>query len=313
MGRGRFRRRCLRCPRSLSARATAKYCSDACRVVHWRKRERVRRHFARKPRCLKCRKLIVFGKRADARYCSDTCRQAAYRERKATKPRKAHQRVIKDRVRSTETTTDIRRAEVRPITLAEARALIEPFELLRPLPAVCRFAFGIFFDGQIGGAVVYGDDYAENLGVWERYGFVGKIICLARGACLPWAHPHSASKLIRCSMALLPKHYKVITAMVDPNDGEIGVIYQACGFDYVGTMRSGGRVRIMINGTRISERQIGRVAGTQGARALAQMGFDAMPTPRRARYFAFRGSHRERRELRAAISHLIKPYPKRGD
>ena len=148
--------------------------------------------------------------------------------------------------------------------------------------------------------------------MWERYGFGGQIIALHRGACLPWAHPHSASKLIRRSMAMLPSRYKVITATVDGAAGEIGTVYQACGFDYVGIMRPGGRTRVVINGTQISERQAGRIAGTRGARALAQLGFDAVPAPRIARYFAFRGSRRERRELRAAIAHLIKPYPKRS-
>jgi hypothetical protein len=52
--------------------------------------------------------------------------------------------------------------------------------------------------------VVYGDEYAENRGVWDRFGFTGRIIGLLRGCCLPWAHPHSASKLIRRSTELLP-------------------------------------------------------------------------------------------------------------
>jgi hypothetical protein len=45
---------------------------------------------------------------------------------------------------------------------------------------------------------------------------------------------------------------------------------------------------------------------------LTQLSFDAARAPRIARYFAFRGSRRERRQLRAAIAHLIKPYPKRS-
>jgi hypothetical protein len=315
MGMGRFRHLCLHCSRPLSARHGTKYCSDAHRVVHWRKRQRIGRHFARKPRCQnkRCRKAIAFGNRADAQYCSNRCRQAAFRERQAAKPPKAYQRVVKDQAQTTETIdADISSAHVRLISLATARALIGPFELRRPLPAVARFAFGIFFDDRLVGAVVYGPDYGENLGVWDRYGFDGKIICLSRGACLSWAHPHSASKLIRGSMRLLPEHFKVVTATVDRSDGELGIVYQACGFDYVGVMRPGGRARVSINGHVVSERQAGRIAGTQSARALAQMGFDATTTPRSERYFAFRGSRRERRVLRGAIAHLIKPYPKRA-
>jgi hypothetical protein len=105
---------------------------------------------------------------------------------------------------------DISTATVRPIPLSEARAIIEQHEYLGTMPAVARWAFGIFFGERCGGAVIYGDEYAENRG----YGFTGRIIGLLRGACLPWAHPHAASKLIRRSMDLLPERYKVITAML---------------------------------------------------------------------------------------------------
>jgi hypothetical protein len=181
------------------------------------------------------------------------------------------------------------------------------------MPAVSRYWFGIFFDGVCGGAVVYGREQAENLGVWNKYGYGGQIIALQRGACLPWAHPHSASKLIRRSMALLPDQYKVVTATTDRLAGEVGTIYQACGFDYVGTMRGDShRALIYFRGKIISERDAKRKFGTAGPLALARKGLRVATVPRRSRYFAFRGSARERRELRAAIAHLIKPYPKRA-
>jgi hypothetical protein len=255
--------------------------------------------------------------RADVRFCSAACRQKAYRARQAAanKPAatKAHQRQIKERLALDGAVggVDISTAIVRPIALSKAKALIETYEVM---PAVSRLAFGIFFGDELGGAVVYGDvEYAENLGVWDRYGYSGKIIALLRGACLPWAHPHAASKLIRRSMDLLPERYKVITATVDRAVGEIGTIYQACGFDYVGVMRLGGRVVIAIDDKRLSERQAGRLAGTRGVHALAKLGFDVTAVPRRERYFAFRGSRKERRQLRAAIADLIKPFPRRAN
>lgn len=48
-------------------------------------------------------------------------------------------------------------------------------------------------------------------------------------------------KVIRRSMRLLPERYRIVTATCDRAAGEIGTIYQACGFDDVGTMRAGGR------------------------------------------------------------------------
>jgi hypothetical protein len=225
---------------------------------------------------------------------------------------KAHQRVIKDRLAAESpepAALDIRGAQVRPITLAEARTIIEVYE---PMPAVSWLAFGIFFGDRLGGTVVYGPEYGENLGVWDGRGYTGQLIALLRGACLHWAHPHAASKLIRRSMDLLPKRYKVVTATVDRGVDEVGTVYQAAGFDFVGIMRRGGRVRVAINGKRMSERQAGRLAGTRGARALARLGFDAEAVPRKERYFAFRGSKSERQRNRAAIAHLIKAYSKRA-
>jgi hypothetical protein len=39
------------------------------------------------------------------------------------------------------------------------------------------------------------------------------------------------AKLIRGSLRLLPERYTVITATVDGRAGEVGTVYQACGFD----------------------------------------------------------------------------------
>ena len=173
--------------------------------------------------------------------------------------------------------------------------------------------FGIFFDGICGGAVVYSNEYAENLGVWDKYGYTGKIVCLARGACAHWAHPHSASKLIRASMRMLPAKYKVVTATVDVTAGEVGTIYQACGFDYVGVMSKCGPTASIIkpDGKRISSRDAFALYGTRSIHRLREMGLDVRSDPRKGRYFGFAGSKREQRANRKQIEHMIKPYPKR--
>jgi hypothetical protein len=145
-------------------------------------------------------------------------------------PAKAHQ-ARKHRENSPDVSDDqdcdIASATVRPIPLTEARGIIEKHEYLGTMPAVARFAYGIFFGERIGGVAVFGDEYAENRGVWDRYGFTGRIIALLRGACLPWAHRHSASKLIRRAMALLPERFKVVTATCCATAGEVGTVYQA--------------------------------------------------------------------------------------
>ena len=240
IGVGRIRR-CLRCSKPLArrARSDAKYCSTMCRVAHWHRRRRTTLALTRKLKCESCGKRLAITLRADALYCSTACRQQGYRRRKrktaAAVPRKAHQRIVRERlaVAGMEGAADIRTAEVRPIPLVEAKNLIEHYEWLGTMPACALYSFGLFFGERCGGAVVYAAEPTENLGSWDRYGFTNKIVVLARGACLPWAHPHSASKLIRRSMDLLPERFEVVTATVDANAGEVGTIYQAAGFDYV--------------------------------------------------------------------------------
>jgi hypothetical protein len=194
--------------------------------------------------------------------------------------------------------------------LTEAKAIVERREWLGKMPAVAVHAFGIFFGERCGSRSSSGPSTRRTVAS-GRYGFAGKIIALLRGACEPWAHQHSASKLIRRAMRLLPERYKVVTATCDAAAGEVGTIYQAAGFDYVGQMHGGARALIHWRGKIISGRQAKRRFGTEGRKRLAALGIRSHLVPRRTRYFAFRGDGREQAALRAAIADRIKPYPKR--
>lgn len=248
----------------------------------------------------------------------------------------AHQRLIRDRLAQTEAgdglfgaywedlDRSIGNAEVREVDHATARAIIEKYEWLGCMPAVVYHSFGIYFDGVCGGVVCYSPETSENLGSvarltgkggadWSKYGYEGKMILLSRGACVHWAHPHAASKLIRRSMDLLPAKYEVVTATVDAAAGEVGTIYQACGFDYVGSMREDThRAGWRIKGKIWNSRSMRRTAGSTRWEDVVRMFPDAelVPQHSKGRYFAFRG--RYARSHRKAIAHLIQPYPKRA-
>ena len=113
-------------------------------------------------------------------------------------------------------------------------------------------------------------------------------------------------------MRLLPARYTVVTASVDATAGEVGTLYQACSFAFVGVLANGGRILVRKpDGTTLSGRQARRRFGSESVTALRALGVEAVPVPRRARYFAFRGPARERKRLRRAIAPLTKPYPKR--
>lgn len=229
--------------------------------------------------------------------------------------------------------TDIGRAVVRQTTLETARTIIEKYEWMGCLAAVNWYYFGIFFEGHCGGVVCYGPEYSENLGAysratgkacadWSKYGFEGKMILLNRGACVHWAHPHSGSKLIRQSMKMLPAKYEVVTCTVDDLAGEIGTIYQACGFHYVGSMRDGNanvqsskgdRDAWLINGKLYGARNMRQKYGTTSIEVISKHHPDVQKVKQnsKGRYFAFRGSKKAKKQHFKAIEHLVLEYPKR--
>jgi hypothetical protein len=231
--------------------------------------------------------------------------------------------------------TDIKKAVVRPIDRATCEKIILEYEWLGCMPAVVWYMYGIFFENYCGGVVTYGPEYSENLGIqarkagrkcadWSKYGYEGKMILLSRGACTHWSHEHSGSFLIRQSMKMLPSKYEVITCTTDHAAGEIGTIYQACSFYYVGSMRDSNknvnsrpmdREAWLIDGKLYSTRSIRAMIGSIKNDEVLKRWPDAKKVPQHSkhRYFAFRGSPRVKKRHKKAIEHLIKPYPKRAN
>ena len=244
----------------------------------------------------------------------------------------AHQKLVKDKMEKEdawnlfgewwkEIDTDIKKAEIKQINVRTATNLIERYEWLGCMPAMVKYCFGIYFEGNLGGAVVFSTEYSENLGNWDKYDYTGKMILLSRGACVHWAHPHSASKLITSSMKMLPDKYKVVTATVDELAGEIGTIYQACNFSYIGSMRennpkvkSSQRFGVKINGKLYGERTIRQKLGTQKKEEILKIWPDAefRTQANKRRYFYFLGTKKEQKYYKKQIEHQIKPYPKRS-
>ncbi len=245
---------------------------------------------------------------------------------------KAHQRLVREKIAAqnddlfgnwwSDIDTDIKKAEVKEITHKQAKEIIEKYEWLGCLAAINWHYYGIFFDGICGGVVVYGVEYIENLGRWDKYDYTGKIILLNRGACVHWAHPHSASKLISSSIKLLPEKYKVVTCTVDDLAGEIGTIYQACNFKYVGSMREanpnvnsrdGDRDGWLINGKMYGARAMRQKFGTTELDTIKKHfpNVKKVKQNSKGRYFFFRGTRSEKKYHLSKISHLVKEYPKR--
>ena len=240
-------------------------------------------------------------------------------------------------------------AIVRPVELYFAKKIVEEYEWLGCMAALNFFAYGIFFEGSdprrktyfqvplfdfnepnfkedthqiCGGVVVFGQEYTENLGVWDKYNFTGKIILLNRGVCLHWTPKNTGSKLIMEAIKQLPSQYEIITCTVDHLAGEIGTIYQACNFHYIGSMRennpnvnngSGDRFGVIINDKLYGSRAIRQKIGSQKKADILERYPDAQFVKQKSkcRYFLFRGNKKIRKSHLKSISHLLQPYPKR--
>jgi hypothetical protein len=243
---------------------------------------------------------------------------------------KAHQRIIREQKDKEDTEQawksvdrDIKNAIVKPISRKLAKEIVEEYEWLGCMPAISLYHFGIFYDDLCAGVTVFGKDYIENLGHWDKYGYTGRMLLLSRGVCVHWAHPHSGSKLIMESIKQLPDEYDVITATIDQAAGEIGTIYQACNFYYIGSMRANNpklkkgkprsRFGVKINGKIYGARAIRTKVGSQKKADILAKYPDAefIPQYEKHRYFYFRGSKTNRQHLKKSIEPFIKPYPKR--
>jgi hypothetical protein len=245
----------------------------------------------------------------------------------------AHQKIIRDEKAETDKNNlfgsywddldlDLKKASVREIGLPSAAKMIIEYEWLGCMPAVNFYAFGIYFEGVCGGVVVYGQEYTENLGVWDKYDYTNKIILLSRGVCLHWTPKNTNSKLIMASMKMIPEKYKIVTCTTDHLAGEIGTIYQSCNFFYVGSMRESNpnvksntmdREAWMIKGKMYGSRNIRQKLGTQKMEEILKVYPDAKKIKQNSkhRYFYIRGSKKEKKYFKSKIEHLIKPFPKR--
>jgi hypothetical protein len=217
---------------------------------------------------------------------------------------------------------DLSKAVVKPIDFNTAKRIVEEYEWLGCMPSVSLYYFGIYFDNVCGGCVVFSPEYIENLGHWDKYDYTGKIILLSRGVCLHWTPVNTNSKLIMSAIKLLPKNYEVITATTDHLAGEIGTIYQACNFYYVGSMRdanpnvrskNGDRTGWLINGKLYGARTLRQKYGDTKMETLLKFNrkVEKVKQNSKHRYFLFRGTQKTQTYLKSKIAHLIKPYPKR--
>ena len=183
----------------------------------------------------------VDARRSTRRYCAGACRQRAYRaDRRPKLVPVAHQRLIREREAARDprpVMATLDGCTVEQITYAEAKALIVRYEWLRSMPTGTRACYGLrTASGELAGVAVFARGPAP-----ESHDLCGPkhrdlAICLSRGACVHWAHPNAASHLISkaCKLAAKEFGWRIFYAYADQTAGEIGTVYQAANWLYLG-------------------------------------------------------------------------------
>ena len=153
----------------------------------------------------------------------------------------AWQKQLRDRFASDgapDTDLSLKRARVRPVSRKVAEQIIHKYEWLGTMGPGTSHQYGLFFGMYCAGVCCLslgsgsgGSQTHDMLGV-DRHA----CATLVRGACVHWAPAGSNSKLVAwaCRLFGAETGCKVVIAYADTDAGEIGTIYQACGWTHIG-------------------------------------------------------------------------------
>jgi hypothetical protein len=232
---------------------------------------------------------------------------------------KAHQRIIREREADVEPRSSILSMEgcyVESISSAEAKAIIDRYEWLGTMGRAVS-CYGLRApNGELLGTAVFGWPSAV-----ESRDICGRenrelAVCLERGACVHFAPKNAASFLIPRAVRLAAQDHgwRIFYAYADPEAGEIGTVYQACNWTYIGqgVGRTPGRLREdwqLPDGRVLSSRSL-RHKGMKRADAFAA-GWTPIYRHPKHKYVHFEGTRTERESLRRQLRYPPQPYPKR--
>ena len=126
-------------------------------------------------------------------------------------------------------------------TCLEIKKFIERHEWLGKMPARPTHRFIATYKGHLAGVIVMATPncFSNILGKDKRH--LEKLI--SRGACISWSPKNLGSALIMFSIRWMVKNteFRFFTAYSDTEARELGTIYQACNFIYMG-QNSGTRI-----------------------------------------------------------------------
>lgn len=244
---------------------------------------------------------------------------------------KAHQRLIREQEAARDQSRAViplDRCVVKPVSKAWAKKIILRYEWLGTMansPLACYGLCGP--DGEALGAVVFGNGMGSRARMVCGEEWFERSTVLERGACVHYAHEHAGSFLISRAVKLVARDHgiRVVLAYSDQDAGEIGTLYQACNWLYLGAGNGRGENASRVEGRLIGTekwqnsrvlRRAARRAGYEDtskwwewARSSGLWEFRRVAD--RSRYVTFTGPRYERNEALRALRYPVLPYPKR--
>lgn len=203
---------------------------------------------------------------------------------------------------------------IQEVSSEQARFIIKKYEWLGTMGRP-QFCVGLLSrNGELLGVACFGlpgSRESRNI-CGEEY--AKEAICLERGACVPHAPPNAASFLISqaCRVAVR-KGFRVVYAYADEDAGEIGTVYQACNWIYIGqgVGRSPGRKREYYRHPKTGETIASRTLRHRGwtKNGIISMGWEVILQAAKHKYVWFGG--RRKHELLSRMRYPQLPYPKR--
>lgn len=238
---------------------------------------------------------------------------------------KCYQRVIRDSHKPV-AAGDPGSWQVLPITREDAASVILEYEWLHSMPKVGRAYYGLFSGNLLLGAACFGMGMGTGHRCLCGERWRDKAIALERGACRPikcdgMHSDNAASRLISgaCKQAYREYGWQIFFAYSDVEAGEIGTVYQACNWLYLGQGVGRGKGNtwryqyITPEGETYTSR---RWRAYKARNCLTWAQAEALGWSRRKhydkhKYVWFEGGRRDKKQLRKDLRYPVLEYPKR--
>lgn len=111
---------------------------------------------------------------------------------------------------------------------------IKKYEWLGNITQYSTHYFGAYYKDLLGGVIIFSMPNAFSKMLGDNTKQLERLI--SRGACASWTPNGLASYFLMCCIKIMVKTtpYRLFTAYSDPTAKELGTIYQACNFYYLG-------------------------------------------------------------------------------